>query len=335
MKQLLLKIIEKSGGFSAFNRYTRNTAMVFMLHRILPKPEPGEHWLTADMLHEFLNYLYKHKYRVIPLSEYVRALMNKDDTYKTVVFTVDDGYRDFYLHAYEIFRAFNYPAAIFLTGDFIEKRLFLWWDKIEFAINNTARKEIDLGFLGDGLVPISEKAQKDLVISQIVSFCKKINNHEKLQIIDNIIEDLEVDLTEQPGEKYEPLKWEEIEEMSLNGMEFFPHSKTHPILTRLSYDEKKIELGEPKKLIEERLKKSADIFCYPNGQPGDIDQETIDILKSYGHIAAVVGYEGFESTKTEVDLFRIRRFPIPGDTYHFKQFVSGMEFFKRRLKNPD
>jgi len=333
MKKLALKIIEKSGAFSLFNRFTRNTATIFMLHRTTRKQKPGEHLLTTDTLHDFLDYLHKHNYRVVPLSVYVDALINKEDTYKTVVFTVDDGYRDFYLNAFEIFREFKYPAAVFLTGDFIEKRLFLWWDKIEYAINSTAHEEINLEFLGEGAIPITEKRQKNEVILKIVSYCKKIGNQQKLQIIDNIIGSLDVDLTGQPEGIYEPLNWSEIEEMSSDGIEFFPHSKTHPILSHISRDEKEIELGQPKKMIEDRLKKSANIFCYPNGQPDDFDQETIEILRSSGYIAAVVGYEGFDSSKDEIDLFRLRRFPVPSDLYHFKQYVSGLEYFKRRLRS--
>jgi peptidoglycan/xylan/chitin deacetylase (PgdA/CDA1 family) len=266
------------------------------------------------------------------LREYVKAIISKEDTYKTVVFTVDDGYRDFYLNAFEVFREFKYPAAIFLTGDFIENRLFLWWDKIEYAINSTRHDKIDLGFMDQGVVSISEKAQKDEALKKILGHCKKINNQIKLKIIDNIIESLEVDVTGHPEGIYEPLSWSEIAEMSKYGIEFFPHSKTHPILSNISYDEKKVELAEPKEMIEKRLNKPADIFCYPNGQPGDFDQETIELLKSLDYIAAVVGYEGFENTKNEIDLFRIRRFPIPRDIYHFKQYVSGLESFKSRFR---
>ncbi len=332
MKQLALKIIEKSGGFSAFNRFTKNTATIFMLHRFARRPIPGEHWPTTELLHEFLSYLHSHKYRVMTLREYVKTIISKEDTYKTVVFTVDDGYRDFYLNAFEVFREFRYPAAIFLTGDFIENRLFLWWDKIEYAINSTRHDKIDLGFMDQDVVSISEKAQKDGVILKIISYCKKIDNQKKMQIIDNIIESLEVDVTGQPEGIYEPLNWDEIEEMSREGIEFFPHTKTHPILSNISYDEKKVELAEPKEMIEKKLNKPADIFCYPNGQPGDFDQETIELLRSLGYIAAVVGYEGFENTRDEIDLFRIRRFPIPRDVYHFKQYVSGLESFKSRLR---
>ena len=124
MKAFLLKFVNYLNLYSVFNGYTRNTATVFMLHRIDPEHENTSAGFSPVLLREYFEYLKKNQYNVISLSSYMNALMKHEDTTKTVVFTVDDGYRNFYLNAFKIFQDFNYPATIFITSDFIDNNLF-------------------------------------------------------------------------------------------------------------------------------------------------------------------------------------------------------------------
>ncbi len=331
MKTFLLKIVSLFGLFPLFNRYTRNTATVFMMHGFAPAGEEREGALSTPTLIRYFEYLRKNGYTVLSLQDYVKALTRHENTYKAVVFTIDDGYRDFYLHAFSAFRDFGYPATIFLTTDFIEKKLFFWWDAIEYALTATARTEIDLGFMNSGITAISDLPQKSEAISKITRYCKTIANEKKLQLIDNLAAELAVDLSGQPKGIYEPLSWSEIEEMSKCGIDFHPHTKTHPIISRVSSKQEMEEITDPKRLIESKLGKEANIFCYPNGQRDDFDDETIAALKSAGYIAAVTGIAGFNNTKTDNDMFRLLRLAIPEEPIMFKQYICGLELLKRRL----
>ena len=147
MKQLLLKFVDALNLYPLFNKLTRNTATIFMLHSIHPVANKRSD-ITTSLLDQYLGYLQKHNYRVISLADFVQAIKEKRNTSKSVVFTVDDGYRDFYLHAFSVFRKYGYPATIFLTGDFIDKRLFMWWDKIEYAFQTSKHSVVDLEFIG-------------------------------------------------------------------------------------------------------------------------------------------------------------------------------------------
>ena len=104
-------------------------------------------------------------------------------------------------------------------------------------------------------------------------------------------------------------------------------------MTRISREEKKVELAEPKRHLEEILEKTMDIFCYPNGGPNDVDAETIEVLKECGYRAAVTGIPGFDDSTGETDMFMLRRCSIPDSLPIFKQVVSGFEAFKERLRS--
>src|SRR5712692_5284941 len=50
--------------------------------------------------------------------------------HNSIAITVDDGYRDFYLHAYPVLRRHSIPATVFLVTDFLDRRGWLWWDQL-------------------------------------------------------------------------------------------------------------------------------------------------------------------------------------------------------------
>jgi peptidoglycan/xylan/chitin deacetylase (PgdA/CDA1 family) len=335
MKRILLVIVNRLGLFWLFHRYTRNTATVYMLHAITggtsdsgpgAYSEEGHGALSAGLLRQFLAYLRDHRYTVISLTEWVERLRTKKSTYKTVAFTVDDGYRDFYLHAFPVFREFGYSATIFTTSDFIEKKLFFWWDNIEYAISHTSHEQLNLG-----IKELGTSDEKLNATTQFTKYCKTLPNDQKLALIARLTTELGVDISGQPSGRSAPLSWEEIREMQAGGIEFYPHTKTHPIMTRIPRLQKEVEARVPKELLEQKLGRPAVIFCYPNGGPSDFDDETIDVLKKAGYIAAVTGITGFNLTTAENEMFKLWRFAIPDDLVTYKQHISGFERFKRRV----
>ncbi|MBA7597475.1 Poly-beta-1,6-N-acetyl-D-glucosamine N-deacetylase [subsurface metagenome] len=66
-------------------------------------------------------------------------------------------------------------------------------------------------------------------------------------------------------EDYRFLNWEEIREMSNNGIEFGSHSITHPSLTSLSRKEAWREIKDSKLKIEAMIQKTIKFFSYPYG----------------------------------------------------------------------
>lgn len=330
MKSLILKLVDIFGLYPLFNRYTRNTATIFMLHAISSGKPGDNHGLSPHLIERFLSFLKKNNYRVMSLEQYVQALLNHESTYKTVVFTVDDGYRDFYLNAFKVFKKYGYGATIFLTSDFIDRKLFFWWDQIEFSINSTKKNELEIDGIPSKTLQLTNELERSHAITAVTRHCKTLPNEKKLELLEELKQKLEIDLTGQPTGQYEPLKWSEIKEMNQHGIDFHPHTKTHPIMSKIPSEQKRTEVTQPKERIEAELGRPADIFCYPNGQWEDFDDEVIDELKKVGYNAAVTGMEGFDLTANETDMFRLRRWPIPYEEKHFKQYVCGLEVFKSK-----
>ncbi|MBC7329537.1 polysaccharide deacetylase family protein [bacterium] len=113
------------------------------------------------------------------------------------------------------------------------------------------------------------------------------------------------------------LQWEEIREMSDNGIEFGAHTVSHPLLTRVSLDKAREEIELSKMEIEEKLGKEVKYFSYPYG---DYNEEIIEIVKVVGfHCALTV--EPFPIKKW-TNLYKLGRIAIVSNFHHFKALAS-------------
>lgn len=79
------------------------------------------------------------------------------------------------------------------------------------------------------------------------------------------------------------LSWDEIKEMSAADMEFGAHTMNHVDLTKASDIELEQEIDGSRKMIEDFLGKSVDLFCYPYGRySGKIETK----VKNYGFLGS-------------------------------------------------
>lgn len=75
------------------------------------------------------------------------------------------------------------------------------------------------------------------------------------------------------------IDWDQARELYGNGWDIQPHGMTHPSLPKLSSEEQTEEIVEARRQIEEQLKVTADVYCYPYGQ---YNKDTLDILSRHG-----------------------------------------------------
>ncbi|MDH5691787.1 MAG: polysaccharide deacetylase family protein [Gammaproteobacteria bacterium] len=86
---------------------------------------------------EQMKYLYDNGYEVISLKQFVDFIeKGKRVPQKSVVITIDDGYRSTYTVAYPILKKYNFPATVFLYTDFMGARDALKWDQIKSMYNS-------------------------------------------------------------------------------------------------------------------------------------------------------------------------------------------------------
>ena len=111
------------------------------------------------------------------------------------------------------------------------------------------------------------------------------------------------------AEGYEPtplLSWEEIGEMQADGgVDFQPHTATHPHLADLTEEHARRELAEAKDTLEQRLQRPMKTLCYPYGSYNDVTRQ---LAREAGYTQAVT--TDFGRVRHADDALRLPRISV-------------------------
>jgi len=127
---------------SEITRYLIDTP-ILTYHQITAETQPQDRWRLSVSAFQFerqMDYLHEHGYHALSLMELFptpgKARRQKE---KSVILTFDDGYENFYTHAYPIIRRHGFTATVFLITGQIGKRSdqegetgvpYLNWDQV-------------------------------------------------------------------------------------------------------------------------------------------------------------------------------------------------------------
>ncbi|VAX31814.1 Polysaccharide deacetylase [hydrothermal vent metagenome] len=96
-------------------------ATVFVYHKFNEPKSPSTSIATEEFEAQ-LSYLRDNHYNVISLPDLVALIRDKTDIPpKTVVITIDDGYKSVYTHAFPMLKKYGFPFTIFLYMEAIDR----------------------------------------------------------------------------------------------------------------------------------------------------------------------------------------------------------------------
>lgn len=242
-------------AFYFFYLSPRYTVPILMYHRF--GSQESSLFVSPQNFARQMKYLKDKNYVVLSLDELVEGIKkNRKFAHKTVVLTIDDGYKDNYIYAYPILKQYDFPATIFIITNFIDNK-------------------------------------KDF------------------------------------------MSWDEIRAMSKHGISFGGHTKNEVYLP--SIKKKEIlwdETAGCKKLIESKINKPVDYFCYSTG---GFTEEIKQVLKKAGYKGACTTNRGF--VELNKDVYELKRVKITNsDTtkpFSFWAKLSGYYNLFRSRKSGD
>ncbi len=141
----------------------------FVYHRFGDARYPSTN-ITTDIFREQLAYLKQNNFTVWTMGKAVNAIKNgKAVPAKTVVLTIDDGYRSFYENGLPLLEEFGYPATLYVNTLNVGDRDYLSWQEIL----EVSQRGIEIGNHSHGhlhfLDPDNEPDKKRLFINDLVS----------------------------------------------------------------------------------------------------------------------------------------------------------------------
>lgn len=245
----------------------------------------------------------------------------------TAVFTVDDGYRDFSDLAAPIFAGFDCPTTVFLITEFTAGRTWCWWDRVTVAFLTSPLREVTVTIDGRALrFALGHPDERRLGAAAVIDALKWVRDVERRRVVGGIGELLRVELKDTPDEAHGALGWGEVRSLASTGVDFAPHSLTHPILSRLPVEHARREILQSWSDLRAELPDPAPVFSYPNGTADSFGTREIDIVRESGMMGAVAIERRYvDPTRgADEDRFRIARFSTPEDPTSAGYLASGM-----------
>lgn len=213
----------------------------------------------ADVFAEEIEFLRAH-FQIISLAAMVQELSKTSPNLSgRVVLTFDDGTRSTFTTAYPILKRAGVPATLFVCPGLVDSGHWLWNRECRYRLFSLpAAKFAELAdSLGVG----------NASPNTLVEWLKTLPTRSRLHI-EQVIR------AQTPGycptaderNQNELMSWDELAALDASLITIGGHSTNHPILACCSSQELGHEISDCRTLIEARLGRPVEFFCYPNGE---------------------------------------------------------------------
>ena len=238
---------------------------VLGLHRVLTKAEQSRcnsldgMVLTEETYVRLLKYL-QQRFHVISLESLFGETTGADHTKPRCLLTFDDGWRDTYTRAHRWLKEFDLPATVFLTtgsigthGGFWIERLIKAWRVPALRAQMQSACEQLMGAKTD------QQTTPEGLVEQL--------NHMPAAKRNSLLKRLlpQEEHSEEPDEVDSMVTWNQVMEMSCDGVAIGAHTVNHPLLIYENDVDVERELRLSKQILEEKLGEKVCAFAYPNG----------------------------------------------------------------------
>lgn len=279
-------------------------AKEFPVARIITFHAVGVPSCSTEAFTAQLEYLKQH-FRVVPLAELVRALRDgRADIAHWVALTFDDGTRNNGLVAAPILKRLGLPATFFICPGLVGHGAWLW--------NHEARERLrslpsaEFAALADSFGRTGEN------LEAVIGWMKTLPAHSRSHI-ERVIRDATPNFRPSDAQRteFDLMNWDELKALDPALITLGAHSTNHPILANCTPAELTVEVGECRTLLEQKLGRPVEFFCYPNGD----FNPPVTVQARVNYVAAVTTQPGF--VKPGADLHQLPRLNCCDSLPHF------------------
>lgn len=243
-----------------------------MYHRVLPADdsrgrfeEPGM-IVTPTTFRRHLEWLAPHM-KFVRLQEWAMAVRaGRDVPQRACAITFDDGWRDNYEYGFPVLKEKGVPATVFVVSDMVGTRETFWPNRL-MGLLSAPGVDVDTAPSLSWLrricsVPLSSAAEPDSR-AMIVAACKQLDE----DTLSKRLGEVEAALSVECPEDASMLSWPELTEMVSSGLvDVGSHTRHHVrLVSGLPPALMRTEIVDSRHLLESRLGRPVEVFCYPNG----------------------------------------------------------------------
>ncbi len=257
--------------------------------------------VTPDAFAEQMRFLTQH-YHPISLPELLEAAENSSLSLppRAVLVTFDDAYCDFAEQAWPIMQRERVPATLFVPTAFPDHPdRFFWWDRLYQALRTTPRRDVlNTPVIG---LPLETAEQREQALLKLRDYVKTRPHAEAMLWIEEVCDDLQA----LPPEAA-VLGWDALRQLAGEGVALGAHSRTHPLMNRISAEEARAEARDSLQDLQAQIGSAPPIFAYPSG---GINDQVVEGLAQEGFALAFTTGRGLNEWET-ADRLRLGRINV-------------------------
>lgn len=215
--------------------------------------------------------------------------------HRPLLVTFDDAYEDFAEHAWPRLRRLGIPATLFVPTAYPgEPGRRFWWDRLSHALRTTVRPSIEV----DGAsYSLDDEAARLTAFRRLRALIKATPHAAAMGLVDRWCETLGL-----PDAPSGILAWSALRSLAAEGVTMAPHTRTHPLLTRVDGKDLAAEIDGSRAELQREIGASPPVFAYPSG---DHDEAVVEAARGLGLELA------FSTQRGLVDLRRADPLRLP------------------------
>jgi peptidoglycan/xylan/chitin deacetylase (PgdA/CDA1 family) len=253
----------------------RQGVVVLTFHRVLPDDEFAKTFSPTGMVMRERTFEEAVKYAAAhhsPVAIDANAPAGRSDSGKLrVAFTFDDGWADNAHFAAPLARKHGVPLAIFVCPGRMGTSFPFWPERIGSLCEAAGRG----GYLAKIIERVAARTGQAFETAgetdakqtkaRLITLLKTLPLEQRRSIVADLVREFGKGLEDEDIRMHSTMTWEELQELSRQGVLFGSHTQTHQILTKLSADAVERELMDSKQALGERLGQPCLALAYPNG----------------------------------------------------------------------
>lgn len=267
----------------------------------------------------------------LALSDAVRSLTSRRALERFVSVTFDDGYADNLTVAKPILTRLGIPSTMFVPTTYVDSGEEFWWDKLQRLVlePSTLPPEVVLHISGMEhrwqlgaferydqstanehrawrvwVHPPTERHQLYLALHRLLLPLSYAEQHE---VLDALAAQRATDVPEVV--RHRVLSADEVREfVEPEQFDVGAHSKTHPVLSKLSVGDQRLEVRGSRKRLEDIIGGPVTTFAYPYGATDTYTTATKQVVRDARFECACANRPGWVGIG--IDTFELPRFQV-------------------------
>ena len=314
-----------------WRRLRRRRAVILTWHRFTDDQSHRDRFPVATLRRQ-LEMLRRDGHQVLGLPALIENLADPGaDLSRAVALTVDDGYHDFADLAADVFLAYDCPVTSFVTTGFLDGRVWMWWDQVDYCLAHAGRPTLSVEVAGEVLQLDLRGPERAASALCLWTALKRVSTAERIRLTAELAARLDLSIPDAPPADCRPMQWNDVRSLSRRGLRFAPHTVTHPVLSRSPDGEAAFEIEESWRRIGQEEPTAEPVFAYPHGLGADFSQAHVARLEQLGFLGAVTmapEYAGGDPYSR----YGLPRFPATTDSGALQQVLSGAERAVRMVR---